>query len=305
MINRSDSDQRVGDATYCGIEQQKGVLHTPGENSLARKAAGAQKVPGVQPARGNTTRFGDGGLQAVGTKQLSLAAGKTSYVVRVVGETYRTGSSTTRPDGEQLPPGPNIDVVSREGHQRRVAKGNLRPELQLYLLDKRTHFGDSTVFLGTQLDGEDVVLSLSGPCCGLLEALMLGHANRQTTVYHPASKECLQVPDSRELSRIAAACSYAERKTLPDALACVDASLRQLSQDVCLSVLDLITAIRFTPPADVTDESLEHLQTICKRASEVDGGYASWLGVAMAHVVHQREKASAEPSGERVLLAAV
>ena len=39
-------------------------------------------------------------------------------------------------------------------------KGNLRPELQLYLLDKRTHFNNPTVFLSTRLDGEEGVFDL-------------------------------------------------------------------------------------------------------------------------------------------------
>ena len=208
--------------------------------------------------------------------------------------------------GRQLPTWPDVYVVSTEGHEKRVAKGNLRPELQLYLLDKRGHFDDPTVFLGTWLDGEDAVFELSVPCQGLLQALMLGRINRQTTVYHPASKGFLQVPDSRELSRIAAACACAERKTLPDALACVDASLSDLPQDFHVAVLDLISAIRSTPSADVTEETLTELQRICKRASEVDGSYASWIGVAMAHAVHQRKAASSEvPLGQEMLQAAV
>ena len=162
------------------------------------------------------------------------------------------------------------------------------------------------MFLGTWLDGEDVVLDLSVPCKGLLEALMLGHVNRQTAVYHPASKRCLQVPDSRELSRIVAACAFAQRKTLPDALACVDASLLQLPQDVYAAVLGLITSIRSVSADDVTEQLLAQLQRIFKWASKVDGGYASWLGVALAHAVHQRKAASStEPSGQEMLQAAV
>ena len=42
----------------------------------------------------------------------------------------------------------------------------------------------------------------------------------------------------------------------------------------------------------MTEESLAQLQGICKRAGEVDGGYASWVGVAIAHAVHQRNAAS-------------
>ena len=98
-------------------------------------------------------------------------------------------------------------------------------------------------FWDTRLDGADAVLNLSVPCRGLLQALMLGRVNRQMAVYHPASNGCLQVPDSRELSRIAAACACAERKVLPDALACVDASLPQLPQDVYVAVLGLIETI--------------------------------------------------------------
>ena len=66
------------------------------------------------------------------------------------------------------------------------------------------------------------------------------------------------------------------------------------------------STIRSTPPADVTEESLAELQRICKRASEVDGSYASWIGVAIAHAVHRLNEASSEvPSGQEVLQAAV
>jgi len=205
-----------------------------------------------------------------------------------------------------LPSGPDTYVISKEGHERRVPKGNLKPELRLYLFDKQSHFKDPTVFLGTQLDGEDVVLSLSVPCCGLLEALMLGHINRQTAIYHPASNGFLQVPDPRELSGIAAACACAERKTLPEAFACIDASLSDLPQDVYVGVLNLILAIGSSPPADMTEESLAELQRICKRAGEVDGSYASWLAVAIAHAVHRLNAASSEvPSSQEMLQAAV
>ena len=232
MESRSDPGSMTGDVTLRGVDKQKGVLLTLGENPLVHKAAGAKKAPGVQPARGNTTRFGLDRPRAAGTKQLSLATGKDNYVARVARETLREGRSTTRPDGQQLPTWPDVYVVSTEGHEKRVTKGNLRPELQLYLLDKRKHFDNPAVFLDVWLDGEDAVFDLSVPCRGLLQALMLGHINRQTTIYHPASKGCLQVPDSRELSRIAAACACAERKSLPDALACVDASLSNQPQDV-------------------------------------------------------------------------
>jgi hypothetical protein len=228
------------------------------------------------------------------------------FAARVVRETLRLGGSVGRPDGRQLPTGPDIYVVSTEGYEKRVGKGDLRPEIQLYLFEKRTHIENPTVFLGTQLDGEDVVLSLSVPCSGILEALMLGRVNRQMTVYHPASKGCLQVPDSRELSRIAAACACAERRSLPDALACVEASLLQPPQDVHVAVLDLITSIRAVPPGDVPEELLAHLEEISERASKVDGGYASWLGVALAHAVHQRGKAPSDvPSGQEMLQVAV
>jgi hypothetical protein len=306
MIIHSNPGQATGDAAIRGVDKRKGVLLTLGGNSLARKAAGAKKAPGVQSARGDTTRFGFDRPRAAGTKQLSFAAGKDNYVARVARETLREGRSTTRPDGQQLPTWPDVYVVSTEGHEKRVTKGNLRPELQLYLLDKRMHFGDPTVFLGTWLDREDAVFELSVPCRGLLQALMLGRVNRQKAVYHPASKRSLQVPDSRELSRIAAACACAERKAFPDALACVEASLPQPPQDVHVAVLDLITSIMSSPPADVTEELLAQLQGICERASKVDGGYASWLGVAIAHVVHQRKAAlSAEPLGQEMLQAAV
>ena len=304
MSNHGNPGQMAGDATTRGIDKQTGVLHTSGV--LARKAAGAKKAPGVQPARGVTTRLGLDRPRAVVTKQLSLATGKDTYAARVVGETLRQRGSSSRPDGKVLPSGPDIYVISKEGHERRVAKGNLRPELQLYLLDKRMHFGNPTVFLGTQLDGEDVVLNLSVPCRGLLEALMLGHVNRQTAVYHPASNGFLQVPDSRELSGIAAACACAKRKTFPEALACVDASLSDLPQDVYVGVLNLILAIGSSPPADMTEESLAELQRICKRAGEVDGSYASWLAVAIAHAVHRLNAASSEvPSSQEMLQAAV
>ena len=69
------------------------------------------------------------------------------------------GRSTTRPDGQNLPTWPDLYVVSKEGHEKRVTKGNLRPELQLYLLDKRRHFDDPAVFLDTWLDGEDAVFN--------------------------------------------------------------------------------------------------------------------------------------------------
>ena len=305
MIFPSDSGS-TGVVTLRGVDKQKGVLITLGENPLAHKAAGAKKAPGVQPARGNVTQFGCGGLQAVGTKQLSVAAGKNSYVAMVARETLRAGGSTSRPNGRQLPTSPDVYVLSLEGHQKRVTKGNLRPELQLYFLDKRAHFEVPEVFLGTRLDGEDVVFDLSVPCRGLLEALMLGHINRQTAIYHPASRGFLQVPDSRELSRIAAACSCAERKSLPDALACVDASLSDLPQDVYMGVLDLILVIESVTPADVTEETLTELQRICKTAGEVDSGYASWIGVAMAHAVHRLNAASSDvPPGQEVLQAAV
>jgi hypothetical protein len=176
----------------------------------------------------------------------------------------------------------------------------------LYLLDKRKHFDNPAVFLDVRLDGEHAVFDLSVPCRGLLQALMLGQINRQTAIYHPASKGCLQVPDSRALSRIAAACACAERKTLPDAVACVNASLSDLPQDIYVAVLDLISTIMSTPPADVTEETLTDLQRICKRASEVDSGYASWIGVAIAHAVHRLNAASSEvPFGQEVLQAAV
>ncbi len=304
MIIHGNPGQMAGDATTRGIDKQTGVLHTSGV--LARKAAGAKKAPGVQSARGNTTRFGFDRPRAAGTKQLSLATGKENYVARVVGETLRQRGSTSRPDGKVLPSGPDTYVISKEGHERRVPKGNLKPELRLYLFDKQSHFKDPTVFLGTQLDGEDVVLSLSVPCCGLLEALMLGHINRQTAIYHPASNGFLQVPDPRELSGIAAACACAERKTLPEAFACIDASLSDLPQDVYVGVLNLILAIGSSPPADVTEETLTELQRICERAGEVDGSYASWLAVAIAHAVHRLNAASSEvPSSQEMLQAAV
>ncbi len=305
MIFCHDSDQLAGDAAIDGVDKPERVTLTVGESLLAAKAAGAEKAPGVQPAHDGTTQFGFDRPRAVGNKQLSLAVGKDAYVARVIRETLRRGGSTSRPDGRQLPAGPNVYVVSEHGHEKRVARDNLRPQIDTYISEKRAHFGDPTVFFGTWLDWEDVVCDLSVPCPGLLQALTLGHANRQTAIYHPASKGCLQVPNSQELNRIAGACSYAQRKSLPDALACVDASLLQLPQDVYVSVLDLITSIMSSPPDDVTEESLEQLQRICKRPSEVVGSYANWLGVALAHAVHQREKASAEPSGERVLLATV
>lgn len=298
------SDQMAGDA-LSGVDKPERVALTVGGSPLAAKAAGAEKAPGDQPARGVTTRFGFHGLRVVGTKRLSLAAGKDTFVARVARDTLREGGSTSRPDGRQLPAWPDVYVVSTEGHEKRVTKGNLHPELQLYFLDKRMHFADPTVFLGTWLDGDDAVFDLSVPCRGLLEALMLGRVNRQKAVYHPASKGCLQVPNSQELSRIAAACSYAQRKSLPDALACVDASLLQLPQDVYVGVLNLILAIRSTPPADVAEESLAELQRICKRAGEVDGSYAGWVGVAIAHAVHQRSAASAKPFGQEMLHAAM
>lgn len=305
MITHSSSGSKTGDAALRGVDNQKGVLPTLGHNSVTHKVAGAKEAPGVQSARGGATQFGFSRLKTVGTKGLSLAAGKDSYVARVVAETLKQGGSTSRPDGRQLPTWPDVYVASIEGHEKRVPKGNLRPELQLYFLDKRMHFGDPTVFLGTWLDAEDAVFDLSVPCRGLLQALMLGHVNRQTAVYHPASRGCLQVPDSRELSRIAAACSCVERKAFPDALACADASLLQLPQDVYVGVLDLITSIMSSPPADVTEESLEQLQRICKRAGEVDGGYASWFGVALAHAVHRRNAASSVvPRGQEMLQAA-
>ncbi len=304
MNNHGNPGQMAGDVTLRGIDKQTGVLHTSGV--LARKAAGAKKAPGVQPAHGNTTRFGFDRPRAAGTKQLSFAVSKDNYAARVARETLMVGRTTTRPDGQNLPTWPDLYVVSKEGHAKRVTKGNLRPELQLYLLDKRRHFGDPTVFLSTWLDGEDAVFELSVPYQGLLQALTLGHINRQTAIFHPASNGFLQVPDSRELSRIAAACSFAERKAFPDALACVDASLSELPHDFHVAVLDVISTIRSTPPADVAEESLAELQRICKRASEVDGSYASWIGVAIAHAVHQRGKASSEePSGQEVLQAAV
>jgi hypothetical protein len=73
-----------------------------------------------------------------------------------------------------------------------------------------------------------------------------------------------------------------------------------------VAVLDLISTIRSTPPADVTEETLTELQRICKRAGEVDGSYASWLAVAIAHAVHRLNAASSEvPFGQEVLQAAV
>jgi hypothetical protein len=136
--------------------------------------------------------------------------------------------------------------------------------------------------------------------------LMLGHANRQTTVHHPASNGFLQVPNTRELSRIAAACACAERKSLPDALACVDASLSDLPQNVYVAVLGLIDTIMSVPADDVTEQTLEQLQRICKRAGGFDGKYASWLAVALAHAAHQRKAvSSAVPLGHGVLQAAV
>ena len=240
MIFRSDSGSLPASSPCVASTNRRVYYLTLGENPLAHKAAGAKKAPGVQSARGDATRFGFGRPRAAGTKQLSFAAGKDNYVARVARETLREGRSTTRPDGQQLPTWPDVYVVSTEGHEKRVTKGNLRPELQLYFLDKRGHFDDPAVFLDTWLDGEDAVFDLSVPCRGLLQALMLGHVNRQTAIYHPASRGFLQVPDSRELSRIAAACACAERKTFPDALACVDASLSDLPQDVYVGVLDLI-----------------------------------------------------------------
>ncbi len=304
MINHGNPGQMAGDVTNRGIDKQIGVLHTSGV--LARKAAGAKKVPGVQSARGGTTPLGLDGPRAVVTKQLSLATGKDNYVARVARETLREGRSTTRPDGRQLPTWPDVYVVATAGHEKRVPKRNLRPELQLYLLDKRKHFDNPAMFLDVWLDGEDAVIDLSVPCRGLLQALMLGQINRQTAIYHPASKGCLQVLDSRELSRIAAACACAERKTLPDALACVDASLSNLPQDVYVGVLNLILAIESVPADDVTEETLEQLRRTCKRAGEVDGNYASWFGVATAYAVHRLNAASSEvPTGQEVLQAAV
>jgi len=306
MVIHGDSGSTTGDVALRDVDKQKGVLLTLGEDALAHKVAGAKKAPGDKLARGNTTRFGFDRPRAAGTKQLSFAPAKDNYVARVARETLREGRSTTRPDGQQLPTWPDVYVVSTERHEKRVTKGNLRPELQLYFLDKRMHFGDPTVFLGTWLDGEDAVFVLSVPCQGLLQALMLGHVNRQTAIYHPASRGCLQVPNSRELSAIAAACSFAKRTTLPDALACVEAVLPQSPQDVHVAVLDLITAIGSAPPGDVTEELLAQLERICERAGKVDGGYASWFGVALAHAVHQRGKASSEvPTGQEMLQAAV
>ena len=306
MVIHSDSGSITGVVTHSGVDQQKGVLLTQGDNHVAHKAAGAKKAPGVQPTRGNATPFGFDRPRAAGTKQLSLATGKDNYVTRVARETLREGRSTTRPDGQTLHTWPDVYVVSTEGHERRSTKGNLRPELQLYLLDKRGHFGDPTVFLETWLDGEHAVFDLSVPCKGLLKALMLGRINRQTTVYHPASNRFLQVPDSRELSRIAAACACAQRKTLPDALACVEASLPQPPQDVHVAVLGLIDTIMSVPADDVTEELLAQLEGLSEQASKVDGGYASWIGVAIAHAVHQRKAASSEvPSGQDVRQAAV
>lgn len=306
MSNHGNHGQMAGVATHRGVDQQKGVLLTPSGASLARKAAGAGTPPGVQPACSDTTRLGFDRPRAAGTKQLSFAAGKNSYVAGVARETLRVGRSTTRPNGQQLSTWPDVYVVSTEGHQKRVTKGNLRPELQLYFLDKRGHFDDPTVFLGTWLDGEDVVFELCVPCRGLLQALMLGHANRQTTVHHPASNGFLQVPNTRELSRIAAACACAERKSLPDALACVDASLSDLPQNVYVAVLGLIDTIMSVPPDHVTEQTLEQLQRICKRAGGFDGKYASWLAVALAHAAHQRKAvSSAVPLGHGVLQAAV
>ena len=85
-----------------------------------------------------------------------------------------------------------------------------------------------------------------------------------------------------------------------------EASLLQLPQDVHVAVLDLITSIRSVPPGDVTEELLAHLEWVCERASKVDGGYASWLGVAIAHAVHQRNAASSDvPAGQEMLQVAV
>ncbi len=306
MESRSDPGSMTGDVTLRGIDKKKGVHPTLGENPLVHKAAGAKKAPGVQSASGDTTRLGRDCPRTAGTKQLSLAKGKDNYVARVARETLREGRSTTRPDGRQLPTWPDVYVVSTEGHAKRVTKGNLRPELQLYLLDKRKHFDNPAMFLDVWLDGEDVVLNLSVPCRGLLQALMLGQINRQSTVYHPASRGCLQVPDSRELSRIAAACACAERKTLPESLACVNASLSDLPHNIYVAVLGLIETIMSTPPADVTEETLTELQRICKRAGEVDGNYASWFGVALSHAVHRLNVASSEvPTGQELLQAAV
>ena len=102
MVFHSDSGSITGDATMRGVDKQKGVHLTLGENPLAHKAAGAKKAPGVQSARGNTTRFGVDGLRAGGTKQLSFAAVKDNYVAMVARETLREGRSTTRPDGQAI-----------------------------------------------------------------------------------------------------------------------------------------------------------------------------------------------------------
>jgi hypothetical protein len=261
MITHGNPGSITGDVTHRGVDQQKGVI-TLGEHRLVHTAAGAKKAPGVQSARGAITRLGLGSPRTVVTKQLSFAVGKDNYVAKVARATLEEGRTTTRPDGRNLPAWPDVYVVSIEGHEKRATKANLRPELQLYFLGKQSHFKDPVVFLDTRLDGEDVVFNLSLPCRGLLQALTLGQINRQTAIYHPASKGFLQVPDSRELSRIAAACTCAERKTLPDALACADASLQQLPQDFHVAMLDLISTIRSTPPADVAEESLTDLQRI-------------------------------------------
>jgi len=73
-----------------------------------------------------------------------------------------------------------------------------------------------------------------------------------------------------------------------------------------VGVLGLIDTIMSVRTDDVTEESLAQLQRICKKAGDVDGSYASWFEVALAHAVHQRGTASSEvPEGQEMLKVAV
>lgn len=241
--------------------------------------------------------------QAVGKKRATLADGTSSYVDGVVERTIRNHGDSSRPDGRKLPVGPDVFVFSLQGHQRRVSRDDLRAQLEAYVQEKHSHFGERSVYLGTWGKGEDYILDLSLPCEGLLPVLLAGEVNGQEAVYHPASDCNIAVLPAQDISYVVGATCCQPRVGLVDTLVCLDASLLGSQRDVYSYAAVLIDHIKAADARDLTNESMAQLQAVSRRADRLSESYSGLLGVCIAHTKQRQMDAHVAPDCREMAVA--
>ncbi len=276
------TDGRVGYHFFSKEEPNDVRVH------MTFEAAGRLIGTGVNHAAG---AVGSHAHQAVGKKRATFADGTQSYLDGVYERTIRNHGETSRPDGRMLPVGPDVFVFSLQGHQRRVSRDNLRAQLELYVQEKRSHFGERNVYLGTWRKDEDYILDLSLSCEGLLHALLAGAVNGQEAVYHPASDCSIAVLSAQDISYVAGATCCQPRVVLADTLACLDASLLASQRDVYSYAATLIDKIKAADACDLTDEFITRVQAVRNRADPLNESYSGLLGVCIAHTKQRRTEA--------------